>query len=179
MRAGGCTEVTSPRYSTAPSAKGPLHRGPHGRRGDADGKGGVPNITDGIYVLNFLFLGGPAAQAPGRTAAGRSLLARWTTWAARPIPAVNLSSYQGESHKSPQGRCLAKSRAAGRRRSFEHRETLLGGLVQVSELFAKLVLQAFWWNEGDRHAPRYCLETVTLHPLFLLTRGARRDETPY
>jgi hypothetical protein len=32
---------------------------PQFRRGDADAKGGVPNITDGIFVLNYLFLGGP------------------------------------------------------------------------------------------------------------------------
>lgn len=29
-------------------------------RGDSDANGGAPNITDGIYILNFLFLGGPA-----------------------------------------------------------------------------------------------------------------------
>ena len=28
-------------------------------RGDSDANGGPPNITDGIFVLNFLFLGGP------------------------------------------------------------------------------------------------------------------------
>ena len=31
---------------------------PEFRRGDSNADGGV-NITDGIYVLNFLFLGGP------------------------------------------------------------------------------------------------------------------------
>jgi hypothetical protein len=32
-------------------------------RGDSDANGNV-NITDGIYVLNFLFLGGPAPPEP-------------------------------------------------------------------------------------------------------------------
>ena len=33
---------------------------PKFRRGDANADSGVPNITDGIFILNFLFLGGPA-----------------------------------------------------------------------------------------------------------------------
>ena len=33
-------------------------------RGDSNADG-VMNITDGIFVLNFLFLGGPGPAAPG------------------------------------------------------------------------------------------------------------------
>jgi hypothetical protein len=34
------------------------------RRGDADASGGALNITDGIYVLNFLFTGGATPPCP-------------------------------------------------------------------------------------------------------------------
>ena len=33
---------------------------PEFARGDADTNGGAPNIADGIFILNFLFLGGPS-----------------------------------------------------------------------------------------------------------------------
>jgi hypothetical protein len=39
------------------------------RRGDGNADGEV-NITDGIFVLNFLFLGGPEPPAPGPTDCG-------------------------------------------------------------------------------------------------------------
>jgi len=50
------TERTSPRARSRPIGRASRKQF---RRGDSDAKGGVPNITDGIFVLNYLFLGGP------------------------------------------------------------------------------------------------------------------------
>ena len=38
--------------------------GPRFRRGDPDNNGAI-QLTDGIFILNFLFLGGDAPPAPG------------------------------------------------------------------------------------------------------------------
>ena len=38
--------------------------GPRFRRGDPDNNGAI-QLTDGIFILNFLFLGGEAPPAPG------------------------------------------------------------------------------------------------------------------
>jgi hypothetical protein len=58
-------DITSGRGANPSAVMRPIFH-----RGDPNGDGNI-NITDGIYVLNFLFLGGPEPPAP-YAACGRS-----------------------------------------------------------------------------------------------------------